>query len=324
VPVIIERGDAPDIIRVSTGLWSLDKALSSLNGTGMPLRTIYEIYGREGNGKSTLAYYMAGKVKPTGVVLLGDLEATADMDYVGRAIGQSGFDGTIRSIDMAEEKKGKKMPRPHEDIATELANGLLNNTVNAVILDSLGALTPIMEAAGDFEEAFVGQRAKVIAKITRRLAAYLRISDEPKAAFYVNHVLNPIGGRGHYTPGGDVKNFHSNVRMWLYRLETFDNGTFIAEAKIEKLKYGGTSKEKKGLVCFVPDLGVSPELTALFDCVNTGIASRGTTIKMDVLDKKTGEKKARSFGYISKLLEAARDPNEAKQFRPFFERLEYV
>jgi len=285
----------------------------------MPLRSLYEIYGRPGSGKSSLAYYLAGRVRTPGRVLVADLEANLDKTYVVEAIKRSGFSGTIQAVDY-KDAKGK--PRTHERMIQDLADAILEQEdVTSGILDSLGMMSPVPEQAKDLGESTIGVRAKVTADFARRTANKLLMCPEPKAMFVINHVHDPIGGRGHITPGGETLKYMSNVRLWLYRIETLKDGSFCAEAKVEKLKYGGVNPRRKGLIFIIPGFGVSPEMTAVFDCIQLGLATRGNTVKMDLLDNKTGKFKSRSMGFLEKNLVEWAKEGKAFQFEPFFEAL---
>ena len=133
-----EEGMVPDITRVPTGLWSFDRAVGNKGVLGLPLRTMTELYGYEAAGKSTFGLYLLGCVKKTGTFGIMDLETSIDPEYVPIAAGQSGFTGTIKTIDYAIMKKKKKVDRYHEDMASEAAGMLLEPNVNGFMLDSLG------------------------------------------------------------------------------------------------------------------------------------------------------------------------------------------
>lgn len=317
------EGDTPVIDRISSGLWSLDRALRDDMEIGLPLRSIYEIYGTWGYGKSTLAYYLAGKTAQAlnkSKVVVCDLEGNMDKDYAMSAFSQSGWEGTIQGINYGEGKKGKRVPRPHEAMLQEAIDAIREPEVGAVVVDSLAAFIPVAGLEGDIGDALWGQRAKRLADASRRATAWLRIEEDPKAVFLVNHVHQEMGGRGHSTPGGVTPKYLANVRLVIYRQETFDSGAFIAKVQPEKLKYGGTNKDRKAFVAFLPGVGVSRELTALFDCVNLGLASRENTVKMNVR-KRNGSEKEVSFGYISQLIEDAKDPEKRDKFQPFYDAL---
>ena len=312
--LILVEGEVPTVDRFPTGLWSLDRALGQNGQWGAPLRSIYEIYGYPHVGKSSLSYYLAGCVRPKGKIVIADVEGTMDGAYLKSCVAQSGFQGTIKIVDYAD----KKGPRHHEAMIQEAADALYDDEeVNASVLDSIGMIQPIMEREGDLEEAFVGRRALIVSKWSRRVSAWLRAASSPKATFVVNHVNPIIGGRGHVTPGGQALKYAASVRLMMYRTETLDesDGTFVAECKVEKLRYGGVAKDRKALVAIVPGLGISPDLTAMLDCVSLGLAKREASVKAMV----RGE--WQSVGRIGSLLEAARSGDHGR-FEPFREALE--
>jgi RecA/RadA recombinase len=317
----------PAIERMRTGLWGLDLALSEGGELGIPLRGIYELYGKQGLGKSSLSYYLAGKraTKELNKVVLCDLEATADVPFIVSNLQAAKFDGTlyvIRSKDEKEEKKKKgkkegKKPeglRSHESMLKEAIDSLIDKDVCAVILDSIGGMAPLAELDADLGEGQLGRRGFIMAQGARRAVAWLRNVAEPKLFLAVNHVQTPIGGRGHITPGGETLKYLAEARIMMYRDEGFDDGTFVTEFVIERLKHGGADKDRKGYIVIIPGIGLSPELTAMWDCFGLGLAERGATVKM----KGAGQ----SVGYMSKLIEAAKDPEGKKKFHPFFSALE--
>lgn len=318
------EGQIPEVERVRLGLWSLDRALGDKDILGLPTRSIIEVYGKWHAGKSSLAYYMAGRAAPKGKIYIADLEGTADPTYIVSSVSQSGFEGTVKSVDYqdAESKKKKKF-RSHESMMQELADALFDEDVTAGILDSVGGVFPAIEAAGDLEDAFVGRRAQDVAKFTRRATFWIRVAEAPKVLVAVNHEQQIIDKhvKGTTTPGGNALKYAASVRMKMWREETFDDGTFVAKVKIEKLRYGGANPERIGLVCIVPGLGVSPELTALFDCELLGFVERAGTVKLNQFNKKTKTAEVRPMGRIGLLIEAAKDGDVGK-LRAFRSRIE--
>ena len=107
------EGDTPVIERIPSGLFGLDIALADGDELGMPLRSIYEIYGTWGYGKSTLAYFLSGAMsKELGYekIVVCDLEGNMDYEYVMHAAAQSGWDGTLKGVNYGEKKKGGDKP----------------------------------------------------------------------------------------------------------------------------------------------------------------------------------------------------------------------
>ena len=97
-------GEFQTIPRVSTGIYSLDVALGNprTRELGMPLRTYYELYGNPEQGKSTLAYYLAGNFAKDKTIALCDIEGL-DMEYVVGALELSGFDGELYNHDLHDD-----------------------------------------------------------------------------------------------------------------------------------------------------------------------------------------------------------------------------
>ena len=304
------EGDYPEVSRITTGIYSLDYALSAQNVLGMPVRTIYEIFGRPGAGKSSLTYYLAGKVNPKSRIELCDLEGL-DRDYVVSSLAQAGFEGKLRFISNVDAKKKQ---RTHEMMMQETVYNLRDDESSCAILDSIGAIVPIAESEGDLGDANMGRRAKAVSQYVRGLTQVMQYMEVPKVAFVVNHVNAVIGGRGHTTPGGDALHHLSKVRLMIWTSETIEDSNknaiaFIAEGAVEKLRFG--AKGKKFKFAIIPNVGVSPDLSALIDCTTLGLAERKSVVKI-------GDK---SFGHLSKLIEDASKMRHDK-FLPFYDALE--
>ncbi len=286
------------------------------------MRTIIEIYGSPGSGKSSLAAFASARVKKTGKVGIMDTEGAIDPDYIETTFGRAGFEGTIKVVDYSKLKKKEKVQRPHEEMAQELADYLLDPDFNAIIIDSLGGWRPVAEVEGDVGDAIMGRRAKAIAQFVRRCTSHMMIVDEPKVVFIVNHRLAGMSTRGHYTPGGQTKTYDCAARLFMYRYDNdFKDGCFQAEIKVEKLRWGGTHKEKKAQVFIIPNVGVAPGMTAMLDCCRLGLAKRGAVVKYKAT--KSGETVWNSVGRIGTLIDAEREGN-MKKFTPFFKLLSGV
>lgn len=304
----------PKIDRFESGLFSLDRACSSASGEmGLPLRSIYEVYGRPGVGKSSLIYFLLGRngrLRKDPRIDICDIEIL-DPDYVVSSLEHAEYDGQLNFISGQEGKK--KETRSHESMIEELQSNLSIDKVACCALDSIGAIVPIAEAEGDIGEANMGRRAKAVAQFARKAVISLRDLEMPKNLYVVNHVNAVIGGRGHSTPGGDELKFLAAVRLMIWQDEVITNSkgdaiAFVSKGVVEKLRYGGKGKNFKFVV--IPGYGVSKELTALVDCVDLGLATRKTVVKV-------GEE---SIGYLSKLVESAQS-GYSKTFQPFFDAL---
>ena len=308
-------GKIPVLARYRTKLWGLDVALGDEDGIGVPLRGGYEIYGDPETGKSTVAYYLAAAVKPDATVAVIDLEVAARMKYIKRAMAQAGFKGTIYYVAHRTED-GK--PRLHWHMLKEGADKLLEDDVYCTILDSAALVTPVMERTEDDEKTFMGQRAKLIGRFNRRWIPWMGFTDENKVVFIVNHMLqsfNAFGGK--YSPGGQSIKYGIIAKLWIRRDETLPDGTFRAIIKIEKLRLGGRAIRRKANVVIIPGIGVSPELTSVFDCFTEKLARRQQSGMVEILKGKTWTKVAK----LNTLVERAKN-GELNDFGQFASALE--
>lgn len=312
MPVAV-LGNYSSIVRQRSGLFSLDLALSGRGELGVPMRTLAEIYGYPNVGKSSLSYYLAFTLTGKGSALICDLE-NADRDYIKATAEHAGMDGNVRLIDTVDEK-GK--PMTHEDMLTEALLGLKSEENKALIVDSIGAVTPMAEADGDLGDANMGKRAKLVNKVSRALAAIVRNKTEPSIAIAINHVHGVMGGRGHVTPGGETLKYMAAFRIMVWPVETMtksdDDPTalgFRVNGRTEKHRYGGKGSEFGFYI--VPNYGVHTGASAMFDCFELGLAERGATVKMD----------GKSFGYLKKDLLAYAAEGKQRKFDPFVEKLQ--
>ena len=303
----------PRLLRKRTGLFSLDVALGHKANLGAPMRTLYEVYGYTGSGKSTLCYYLLGKLNEKQDLVICDLE-NLDTDYLDKAIGSSGYDYDVHVVNVTDDK-GKV--RTHEAMMQEMVTRLYD-TAGASLLDSVGAIQPISEAAGDFGEAFMGKRAKLVAQVSRALANTVRNAEHSSNAYVINHVHSIIGGRGHTTAGGETLKYMSGVRIMIWSGETFWNDStnpeypigFLAKGKTEKMRFGAKGKEFTYYI--VPGEGVHVGASALFDCINLGLVERGTTLKLN----------GKSLGYLKKDFLDYAYQGKVRKFDVFIEELQ--
>jgi RecA/RadA recombinase len=322
VPDITITGNYPALARVKTGLFSFDYSLSQEGNLGVPLRVIVELYGYTNSGKSTLAYFVGGKVSDElkkSVLPIADLEMADVQGYVPRAVGAGGFKGEVRMMDVADDK-GK--PISHEKILMQLAKSLLKEETGVVIWDSVGATQAMvqMDVLTDpkaiFGEAFMGRRASLVGAVSLALRTALIAKDGPSSAIAINHTHSVIGGRGHTTPGGERLKFLAGVRLMIWPAETFkaddndptsDTLGFLVRGQVEKLRFGGRGRHFQFYI--VPGHGIHPGVTAMFDAFDQGLAERGARVKLD----------GKSLGFLKADLLSYAAEGKRRKFYPFQE-----
>jgi RecA/RadA recombinase len=321
--VMIEEGNYPTLSRVRTDLFSLDYALSSKGELGLPLQVLVELYGYTNVGKSTLSYFLSGKVaqaSQTGMTIC-DLEML-DKDYVKIAVGASGYRGRLRITDLVDDK-GKILP--HEKILMTLAKDLLQDETGAVVWDSVGATQALAEVnvisdpKAMFGEAFMGKKAKFVSQVALALRTALLTKTVPSTALVINHVHGIMGGQGHTTTGGERLKYLAGVRLMMWTAETFYSKEddpnsqplgFLVRGKVEKLRFGGRGREFT--VYIVPGFGVHVGASAMFDCFTFGEAERSANVKLD----------GKNMGYLKANLLSYAAEGKSRKFTPFIEKME--
>lgn len=328
-------GRYPTMTRVKTGLTSLDIATSHKGNLGIPLRVLIELYGYTNSGKSTLSYFLAGKVAQlveNSSIHIADIEMADALGYIPMAVGVSGFKGTVHMMDVVDPKTEK--PLFHERILTDLARDLLlREDVPAVIWDSIGATQAMVHMAAltnpkeMLGEAKMGKKAFLVSAVADALRTGLISKKTPSTAIGINHVYPSMGGRGHTTPGGERKGFLAGLRMMLWTDEVFrvndeDHASpilgFMVKGQVEKLRFGGRGRTFNFYI--VPGYGVHEGVSAMFDAFEMTYRMRKYPLSYLKAERKSVVKlNGKSLGYLKKDLLAYALEGKRRKFYPFQE-----
>ncbi len=228
---------AVDIDTISTGSLDLDTALGV---NGVPRGRMIEIYGPESTGKTTLALHILTEAqKKGGACAFIDAEHAMDPDYA-RRIGVNVDDLLISQPDSGEQ-------------ALQIVETLvLAGTVDVIVVDSVAALTPKREIAGEIGDQHIGLQARLLSQACRKLSGIIAKSNT--LLIFLNQTRMKIGvmwGNPETTPGGLALKFYSSVRIDLRR---------IAQIKYKDEIIGSRIKAK-----IVKNKVAAPFKTALFD-----------------------------------------------------------
>ena len=193
-----------DIEAVSTGSIGLDVALGI---GGLPKGRIIEVYGPESSGKTTLALHViAQEQKNGGICAFVDAEHALDPSYA-KKLGVNLDDLLISQPDAGEQ-------------ALEITETLVRSgAVSVVVVDSVAALTPRSELAGDMGDAQVGAQARLMSQAMRKLTG--SISRSNCMVIFINQIRMKIGvmfGSPETTTGGNALKFYSSVRLDIRRI----------------------------------------------------------------------------------------------------------
>jgi len=183
---------------IPTGSISVD---SALNG-GFVRGRVVELFGDPASGKSTLAMSTLAEANKMGLNgLYVDAELSLDLRLpVAYGVDSSKFI-LIRDPLSAEE---------YFDIIEKFMS---SGNIGVVVIDSVTALQPEAEGAGDVGDAHVAQLARFISQEIRRI---IRLAYKTNTlVLFVNQTRSKVGGYGDptTTSGGDSLKFYSTHRV---------------------------------------------------------------------------------------------------------------
>jgi len=244
-----------DVDVVPTGSISLDLALGV---GGVPRGRVIEIYGPESSGKTTLALHILAEAqKQGGVGAFIDAEHALDPDYAKR-IGVNIDDLLISQPDSGEQ-------------ALQIVETLVKSgEVDVIVVDSVAALVPQAEIAGEMGEFQIGLQARLMSAALRKLSGI--ISRTKTVVIFINQMRMKIGvmfGNPETTSGGLALKFYASVRIDLRRTAQIKKGEEIignrVKAKIVKNKVAAPFKTTEF------DIYYNEGISKFADLINTGI-----------------------------------------------------
>jgi len=269
---------------IPTGSLSLDIALG---GTGIPRGRVAELFGPESSGKTTLALHViANAQRAGGIAAFIDAEHALDTTWAKRL----GVD--VSSLLVSQPNNGEE--------ALNIAEMLISsNSVDAIVIDSVAALTPKAEIEGEIGDIHMGLQARLMSQAMRKLTSI--INKSKTALIFINQIRMKIGvmfGNPETTPGGKALKFYSSVRIDLRRITTLKDNTGAIgsriRARVVKNKIAPPFRDSEFDIMF--DSGISYEGDLLDLAANCNVVEKsGAWLNYGDMRLGQGRENAKKF-----------------------------
>ena len=200
------KGSKTEVMAVPTELPSVDEATGV---GGIPAGRMIELFAPESMGKTTLAAWIVKKhleYIPKKKAAFLDVEHALDPEWISKVTGIN-FDSD--SIYVCQPDYGEQ--------ALDIAQMLVKSgEYSIVVLDSTASLIPKAELDGNFGDAKMAERARLLSKACPQFAA--QCSKSNTTMIWINQIRTKIGvffGDPTTTPGGMSLKFYCSIRMRL-------------------------------------------------------------------------------------------------------------
>jgi len=210
---------------ISSGSIGIDIALGI---GGYPKGRVIEIYGPESSGKTTLTLHAIAECqKAGGIAAFIDAEHAFDRFYAEKL----GVD--LGELVISQPDNGEQ--------ALEIADNLIRSgAVDALVIDSVAALTPKSEIEGEMGDSKMGLHARLMSQALRKLTS--SISKTNCTVFFINQIREKIGvmfGNPETTTGGNALKFYASVRIDIRRstqLKDTEGGVLGNKTRVKIVK----------------------------------------------------------------------------------------
>jgi len=272
---------------VTSGSLSNDRAL----GGGFALGKIIEIYGDEACGKTGIALEFLREVQASGGnVAMIDFEHALDPNYANKI----GLD--VDNIYISQ-------PKDFEEGAYVLERLVDTLSFDAILVDSVSAMTPRSEIEGETGEAKIGLQARLMSQLLRKITG--KTNKAKCTIVFLNQIREKIGvmyGNPKTTSGGNALKFYASQRLEVKAVHIRGNDGnigFTQRVRVVKNKAAAPFKVAERVIMYEEGVDLMKELIDI--AVDLDIISRsGAWFNY-------GELKAQGKEKLSMLLEETPD-----------------
>lgn len=234
---IVRLGDRVGIPipSISTGIPSLDDEV--LGCGGIPRGRLVEIYGPFSSGKTTLCLHIIAREQKNteNLCALIDAEHALDPTYAA-------------SLGVNVDELLISQPSSGED-ALEIVEALVDSRlVSLIVIDSVAALVPRAELAGEMGDAQMGLQARLMSQACRKLVG--KAATNGVTIIWINQLREKLGvmfGSPETTTGGNALKFYTSVRLDVRKKEVIGEKDHpighVLKIKAAKNKCGSPMRE---------------------------------------------------------------------------------
>ncbi|MDD5134086.1 MAG: recombinase RecA [Phycisphaerae bacterium] len=268
----------------STGSLSLDIALG---GCGIPRGRVIEFFGPESSGKTTLALHViANAQKKGGVAAFIDAEHALDTTWAKKL----GVD--VSGLLVSQPDTGEQ--------ALEIAELLIkSNAVDVIVIDSVAALIPAAELAGEMGQSHMGLQARLMSQAMRKLTGV--INKSKTSLIFINQIRMKIGvmfGNPETTTGGNALKFYSSIRLDIRRISTIKEGTDAignrVRARVVKNKIAPPFRDAEFDIMFNAGISYEGDLIDLA-CTHEVVTKSGAWLNYGEIRLGQGRENAKKY-----------------------------
>lgn len=191
-----------DVEWIPSGILTVDNIL----GGGFARGKIYELYGPEGSGKTTLAYQVIARTQR-----LEGIAAYVDAEHAIDRVRMQELGINIEAVYISQPDYGEQ--------GLEIAEQLIaSGNIDILVVDSVAALVPKAEFEAEMGKSSIGLQARMMGQALRKLKSIVRKSR--CCVIFINQIREKVGvmfGNPETTPGGRALKFFADVRLEIRR-----------------------------------------------------------------------------------------------------------